>query len=111
MALASVPEEKPTLIGELREIRELWGEGFDEDVAQPLAQILLKLRAALTAQQEQHERELDDRDDQIHELEQTGEDNAAAAGGYRELLDDLADVPRGVRTLEEVMDKHPLEIE
>lgn len=99
-------EAKPTLIGQLKELREEWGEGFDEDIAQPLAALVAKVRGQVEAQQTAHEKELDEKDDKIDELENLAEENASEAGRYRELVDDLEDVPRGVFTVEEVLAKH-----
>lgn len=102
-------ENSPTLIGQLRAIREEWGEGFDEDIAKPLARVLQTIRKQYEAAAAEAERNADELQDKLDEIEQTGEENAVKAGAYDELLDDLSDVPRGIRTLEEIMDKHPLE--
>lgn len=99
-------EVSPSLIGQLKLIREEWGEGFDEDVAKPLALLILRLRKQLEAWKEEQDGELADLQNQLDELEQTVEENSGAAETLRSLEDDLADVPRGIRTVEEVIEKY-----
>jgi hypothetical protein len=110
VTLARAETNTPTLIGQLKLIRESWGEGFDEDIAQPLARLLLTLRKQFEASQEAHEEELDSRDEALAEAESATEENADEAGRYRTLIEELEDVPRGVRTLEEVMDNHDAQV-
>lgn len=99
-------EESPTLIGQLKLIREAWGEGFDEDIAKPLAAVLATVRKQMEAAAKDAEQNLDHLQTQLDDFEMAAQDNADAADELRELRDDLADVPRGVRTLDEVMEKH-----
>lgn len=99
-------DDNPTLIGQLRLIREVWGEDFDEDVAKPLAFLLVKMRTNMEDFNRKHVGETEELETKLDELEKEGEENAADAGALRELREDLNDVPRGVYTLDEVLAKY-----
>ncbi len=90
------------LVEELAGLREQWGEGFDEDVAQPLARMVKTLRQQHAAMLRAHSRELSGFEERIDSLESELE---AKDDIPPELAEELRDCTRGIRTIEEVFDK------
>lgn len=102
--MSAPTEEEPKLVEQLKLLREEWGEGFDEDIARPFARIVKTLREQHQAFVREHNRELDEAHEKVDDLEGEIEDQDALREQAPDaLLEDLRDVERGVRTLEEVM--------
>lgn len=97
-------EAKPTLVGQLKLLREQYGEGFDEDIAQPLARGIVKIRKSFEAMNDEHEDEVHRLQSEKDELEMKLDD-APDPDTIRRMEEDLLDVQRGVLDLEELFDR------
>jgi hypothetical protein len=104
---AEVESGEPVIkLGEqLRELREEWGDGFDEDIAQPIAKWIKKVREQLAGQTADHECDIDRLEEQVEDLDRELEESRIRATQVERVLEDLADIGRGVRTVEEVLEK------
>lgn len=98
-------EESPTLIGQLKLIRDEWGDGFDEDVAKPLALIVRSLRNSLEGHVAEMEREVDEAREERDAAQEANQDDKAFAESARGVGQDIADMERGILTPEELVAK------
>lgn len=104
-------DENPTLIGQLRLIRDEWGDGFDEDVAKPLAVILCKMRKGMEGRVAEMEREVDEAREERDAAQEANQDDKAFAESARDVGQDIADMDRGILTPEELVAKWREELE
>lgn len=95
-------DDEPKLIEQLTALREEWGEGFDEDIATPLARIVKRLReqhdAATVATEQKLDQVREQRDEAQGQLEDLRE--------TQPVFEDLEDLRRGVLTQEELFERH-----
>lgn len=102
--LRSVPDPSPPkLVEQLKLLRDEWGEGFDEDIAQPLADLVLTLRTQHKASHQDIVREIEEGDEERDRLSQRIDE--IEGQDYDGLIADLEDMRRGVRSVEELYDK------
>lgn len=101
--LAAVPTpEPPKLVEQLKLLRDEWGEGFDEDIAQPLAAVVLSIRDARRATEDSYNESLTEVEEDRDRLSAQLDDALDA----KDLLEDLEDARRGVLGVEELYDKY-----
>lgn len=98
-------DDAPTLVGQLKLLREFYGDGFDKDIAQPLAAALVAVRKGLEGEEQRLRRKLEEAEDQLEDAEMNNREGARAIDERDRMRDDLNDVRLGVLDFQELHDR------